>query len=163
MQRQIVTAGVSALLLFAACGSESAGPELGTESSNFAPETSVELAERHSSGGTDQSSDATTRDAVDASSADESASADSEFVARALLSGGELTVDSRRVEVPRGDTVVIEVLSDEVEHVHVHGYDLIVDVGPDKPGRLSFIADSAGTFEVELEVSGRSLFDLLVR
>ena len=35
--------------------------------------------------------------------------------------------------------------------MHVHGYDLMAEVGPDESAHISFLADLAGEFEVELE------------
>ncbi len=159
MRKQTVIATVAALLLFSACGADSATPDAAKATSTTAPAATTETTVSESPESTDQPSTETSQP----STADEPDPAESELVARADLSGGELTVDSRRVEATVGDTIVIEVTSDEAEHVHVHGYDLIVDVQPDRPAQLSFVADSAGSFEVELEDSGRFLFDLVVR
>ena len=56
----------------------------------------------------------------------------------------------------------IEVRSDTTDHVHVHGYDLLADVGPGTRGRIRFVANVAGIFEVELEEAGLLLFRLEV-
>ncbi len=79
------------------------------------------------------------------------------------LTRGELMIEDRRFDVPIGSTVRIEFTADEAEHVHLHGYDILADVGPDLPVEMVFVADSPGTFEVELEDSGRFLFEILVR
>ena len=57
----------------------------------------------------------------------------------------------RRVTVARGRRVILEVTSDVADHVHLHGYDVIRDVGPGQPARLPFRATIAGTVEAELE------------
>lgn len=77
------------------------------------------------------------------------------------VAGGEVDV-SGAVSVPAGEEVVIRVVSDVAEHVHVHGYDLMADVGPDQPAEITFAADVPGIFEVELEDSGQLLFNLEV-
>jgi len=97
-----------------------------------------------------------------AAGADE-ADADPDVVIQAALAGGEVNVDDRRIEVPLGSSVGVEMTSDEAEQLHIHGYDLLFEVGPGAPARILFVADSPGTFEVELERSGRFLFELLVR
>jgi hypothetical protein len=57
----------------------------------------------------------------------------------------------RRVTVGKGRTVVLIVTSDVADHVHLHGYDVMRDVAPGRPARLSFKATIVGTVEVELE------------
>jgi hypothetical protein len=57
----------------------------------------------------------------------------------------------RRVTVGRGRRVVLIVTSDVADHVHLHGYDVMRDVAPGRPARLSFRATIVGTVEVELE------------
>ena len=59
--------------------------------------------------------------------------------------------------------VVLVVVSDVSDHVHLHGYDVMVDVAPGSPGRLPFRATVPGRFEVELEDRGILLADLEVR
>ncbi|HEV3477940.1 MAG TPA: hypothetical protein VG144_00670 [Gaiellaceae bacterium] len=57
----------------------------------------------------------------------------------------------RRVTVGRGRRVVLIVSADVSDHVHLHGYDVMRDVGPGRPARLAFRATIVGTVEVELE------------
>ena len=52
--------------------------------------------------------------------------------------------------------------SDVAEEVHVHGYDLTVDLVPGQPGEVAFTADLPGAYEVELEGTGKLLFQLRV-
>jgi hypothetical protein len=60
----------------------------------------------------------------------------------------------RRVTVARGRRVVLRVTSDVSDHVHVHGYDLMQDVGPGQPARIAFRATIPATVEAELEDRG---------
>ena len=56
-----------------------------------------------------------------------------------------------RGSVKQGRKVVIVVRSTVADHAHLHGYDLMADVAPGKPGRISFTATIPGKFEIELE------------
>jgi hypothetical protein len=56
-----------------------------------------------------------------------------------------------RAEIKQGTEVMVIVRSDVEDEVHVHGYDLSAEVAPDQPAHISFKADIAGEFEVELE------------
>lgn len=67
-----------------------------------------------------------------------------------------------RVTVPQGSPVRLEVTSDVADEVHVHGYDLKADVAPGSPAVITFTADLAGIFEVELEDAGKLLLQLEV-
>jgi hypothetical protein len=60
----------------------------------------------------------------------------------------------RRVTVAKNRRVVLRVTSDVSDHVHLHGYDLMKDVGPGQPAQLSFRATRVGTVEAELEDRG---------
>lgn len=72
------------------------------------------------------------------------------------ISGGSL----RTVDL--GSEVTIEVTTDTDDMVHVHGYDLFEAVADGSPAVVTFTADIPGDFEVELEESGRLLFELRV-
>jgi hypothetical protein len=60
----------------------------------------------------------------------------------------------RRVTVAKNRQVVLVVTSDVVDHVHLHGYDIMRDVGPGQPARIAFRATRVGTVEAELEERG---------
>ena len=62
---------------------------------------------------------------------------------------GQATPAPHRVLIPEGSTVQVQVTSDEVVQVHIHGYDLEYDAAADTPGCVSFVADRAGLFDVE--------------
>lgn len=81
----------------------------------------------------------------------------------ASYADGVVTVDDGdRVDVPLDSTVAIVITSDVAEEVHLHGYDLFADVGPDGEGIIAFTADIAGRFEAELEGAGQFLVELVV-
>jgi hypothetical protein len=76
--------------------------------------------------------------------------------------GGSVEGPSRaRVKV--NQSVLLRVTSDTEDEVHVHGYDERVDVGPGNTAEITFLADIAGTVEVELENSRRRLTTLEVQ
>jgi hypothetical protein len=68
-----------------------------------------------------------------------------------------------RLRVERGDRVVLVVRSDVSDHVHLHGYDVMRDVGPGKPARFRFRATLSGRFEIELEDRHLLIAELEVR
>jgi hypothetical protein len=51
---------------------------------------------------------------------------------------------------------------DTSEEVHVHGYDEIADLSPDKPAKLDFDASIEGVFEIELEHAHAQIAELTV-
>lgn len=76
---------------------------------------------------------------------------------------GEIVGVDGRIEVELGQTVKLSIESDVAEHVHVHGYDIFVDVGPAATGELMFVANVPGVFEIEFEDSGLLVTELEVR
>ena len=71
-----------------------------------------------------------------------------------VIRGGLPVGGPRRVTVARGRRVILTVTSDVSDHVHLHGYDLMQDVGPGMPARIAFRATMPGTVEAELEDRG---------
>ena len=73
---------------------------------------------------------------------------------RIVVRGGEPVGGVRNVTVARDRRVVLTVTSDVVDHVHLHGYNIMRDVGPGQPARIAFRATIVGTVEAELEERG---------
>jgi hypothetical protein len=67
-----------------------------------------------------------------------------------------------RESVDQGDRVVVIVTSDVSDHVHVHGYDLMADVGPGMRARIPFRATIPGRFVIELEERRAQIAELTV-
>ena len=62
-----------------------------------------------------------------------------------------------------GTEIVLLIDSDRADELHVHGYDLLEDVGPGIPlSRHSFVANIPGQFEIELENSRLRLANITV-
>jgi hypothetical protein len=76
---------------------------------------------------------------------------------------GDTAPEVRRFSVKQGRKVKLVVTSALADHVHLHGYDLMVDVAPGSPGTINFTATAPGRFEIELEDRGLQLAELEVR
>ena len=64
--------------------------------------------------------------------------------------GGKIEGGGRK-QVAKGSTVTLQVTSDIVDEVHLHGYDKAVNTVANQPVQIVFKADASGVFEVELE------------
>jgi FtsP/CotA-like multicopper oxidase with cupredoxin domain len=53
------------------------------------------------------------------------------------------------ISVTKGDAVEIVLTSDEAAELHLHGYDLLVSLSPNVPGKIQFTANIAGRFSLE--------------
>lgn len=67
-----------------------------------------------------------------------------------------------QVEAPPGQRISLRVEADVTDEVHVHGYDLLAEVTPDRPATITFRATIPGVFEIELEDAGQVLAQLEV-
>jgi hypothetical protein len=76
---------------------------------------------------------------------------------------GDAAPEVRRFSVKQGRKVKLVVASALTDHVHLHGYDLMVDVAPGAPGTIDFTASAPGRFEIELEDRGLPIAELEVR
>jgi hypothetical protein len=78
------------------------------------------------------------------------------------VQGGRPVGGIARATATQGDPVLLIVRSDVADHVHVHGYDLMGDVGPGSPARMQFRARLTGRFEIELEDRAQQIAQLTV-
>jgi hypothetical protein len=74
-----------------------------------------------------------------------------------LLRPGRVT----QLRFKQGQTVVFRVRADGPEEIHVHGYDIVKQVGTD-PVRVSFPARLTGIWEIEMHGSGELIAQLRV-
>lgn len=81
--------------------------------------------------------------------------------AEIVVEGGEVS-GPERVRLEEGQRLVLVVRADVVDHVHVHGYDVLRDVGPGQPARFAFRVTDPGRFDVELEDRQQPLTELVV-
>ncbi|HXV34510.1 MAG TPA: hypothetical protein VD769_10920 [Gaiellaceae bacterium] len=75
---------------------------------------------------------------------------------------GEVVGGLVEAEIEQGMQVVLTVRADVTDEVHLHGYDLSTEVAPGQPARITFRAETAGMFEVELEELGIPIAELTV-
>lgn len=80
----------------------------------------------------------------------------------ARYEGGEIRTAEPRVEVARGDELVLRITSDVAEEIHVHGYDLTFALPAGETVEKSFVADLPGQWAVELHQAGRPMLVLKV-
>jgi ABC-type amino acid transport substrate-binding protein len=141
-----VLAAVAALTL-AACGDDGSPQTTGATTTTTTP-----------AGATTSTIVATT-----ATGGRPTTTADPTPVIEVRVAGGEVQGGVRRERVDSGETVVLRVIADVADEVHLHGYDRTANVAPGKPAQLRFTADIPGVFEVELEQRRQKLLDLEVR
>jgi hypothetical protein len=68
----------------------------------------------------------------------------------------------KRVSVEQDRRVIMIVVADSTQEVHLHGYDLTSMVTAERPGGFNFRADEPGRFEIEFEGSGEQIAELTV-
>jgi hypothetical protein len=79
------------------------------------------------------------------------------------VEGGQPVGGVEKIEAAVDEPVRIVVNSpDTTEEVHVHGYDVIADLSPQKPAKLDFDATIEGVFEIELEHAHAQIAELTV-
>jgi len=81
------------------------------------------------------------------------------------IHGGQVSPNGKKINLRRGQTLLLQVTSDADEEVHAHtagdGYELEVHRGV--PARGQFVAADTGTFEVELHHLNKVVAILIVR
>ncbi|MEM7140072.1 MAG: hypothetical protein AAF548_03505 [Actinomycetota bacterium] len=90
---------------------------------------------------------------------DDAPTGDYDTVIALDFEAGDLVGGSRQESVGLGDKVLVTASGDVGDEIHVHGYDLYIREGDNE---LEFDALIPGTFEVELEGSGRLLLRMTV-
>ena len=82
------------------------------------------------------------------------------------VQNNELIRGNKVITVKRGDTVTVKIKADKTDKedsLHLHGYDRSVKLKPGETVELSFTADKAGRFEMELEEAEKELSVLEVQ
>lgn len=148
--RKIVAAlSVSALLLTGGCG----GNDDTADESQGSPAVSAEPA---------QASSSAEPSAEPSESATAAASALGETITITLVKG-KPTKALDDVKLSKDDKLTIKATSDEAHEIHVHGYDKRLDLKPGQVDGMTFTADKAGSFEVEVEGTHTALFNIVVK
>jgi heme/copper-type cytochrome/quinol oxidase subunit 2 len=84
------------------------------------------------------------------------------MVIEVTVADGDVTGGGRK-QVAKDELLTLRVTSDVADEVHVHGFDLSLDLQAGVPGELTFTPNAAGVYEVELEERGLQLLELEVR
>ncbi|HUP85008.1 MAG TPA: hypothetical protein VM143_04990 [Acidimicrobiales bacterium] len=77
--------------------------------------------------------------------------------------GGNVEGGVRRETVKQGSQVTLRVTSDVADELHLHSYELKVDLVPGQSADLTFLAKIPGVFEVELENHDKKVLELEVK
>ncbi len=158
--RHLTALSAASLLLLAGCG--------GSDDTNDAvvpPVTAVATpSETPNATPSDSASPGATESASASPSESASASADEgTVIAINLVSGKPDPQPALNQKFEQGDTVTITVTSDKAYELHVHGYDYSLDVKPGETVKKTFVLDKTGSFVVEVEETGRTVFNLVVQ
>ncbi len=76
---------------------------------------------------------------------------------------GKVTPKPRRVSIPLGDQIRLQVTSDVDDELHVHGFDVQEPLEAGRTTTVELTADQQGVFEVEAHETGLELLQLAVR
>jgi len=82
-----------------------------------------------------------------------------------LKTPAELTAvmpSESKVKMKTGQTLKLEVRSDSPDTALISGLGLKVPVGPDLPGEIVIVAPSSGSYPVTLQISSRTVGDIVV-
>lgn len=82
---------------------------------------------------------------------------------RISVQGGKPVGGIQRFTVDKNEVVVIVVSSDVEDEVHLHGYDKMKDVTPQKWAWLWVRTNIPGKFDIELESRGLQIGELTVK
>lgn len=163
--RYLTTLTAASLLLLAGCGGDDDKAD-----DAVVPPVQPAVTSTATPTGTpsvDPSASATPSDSASASaspSGSASASADQGTVIEInLVAGKPEPVLEPTQKFAKGDTITIRVTTDKAYEIHVHGYDYSIDAKPGETVEKTFTLDKQGSFEVEVEETGKLLFNLQVR
>ncbi|MER7243918.1 cupredoxin domain-containing protein [Kribbella sp. NPDC000426] len=78
------------------------------------------------------------------------------------VANGKVNPSGATIKVKAGQTVLVKVISDADDELHIHGYDKELELTPGKPASVTFTANMKGTFEVETHKSGKLVAKLVV-
>lgn len=150
---------VVATILIAGCGDDAAT----TSTSTTAPLTTSAAAS--TTAVTTDTTEPTTTMAATTTAADDGVVSITIAIGSAGLDvvvEGALVEPGSRVAVAAGESVHVVFSGGVAEELHIHGYDLSLEIAPGGVEVLDFVADIPGIFEVELEGAGTLVFELEV-
>lgn len=126
-------------LTVVACGGESADTTATT-----APTTTTSEAPP-----TTAADDTTTTDATTTTTGATTTTEAADPYTFDIVIEGTTVTGGGTLSVPVGETVTLRITSDIADEVHIHGYDLVLDLEAGVQSEISFAADIPGVFEIE--------------
>jgi hypothetical protein len=78
------------------------------------------------------------------------------------VEGGQPIGGVKEIKAEKGDTVRIDVTSDQADELHLHVYDVEKELQPGKKTRLQFKANIEGVIELELHESEQQIAEITV-
>lgn len=96
-------------------------------------------------------------DAKQAQPANAAKVSDADLQADIVVTDGWVSSGPDVIKVKRGDSVNIRFLSNQADELHLHGYDITVQLAPNTPALLSFTAKYPGRFGYELHKAHREI------
>jgi hypothetical protein len=134
----------------------------GSSTGHGAPTTTVENSPVASEGPSTTVGVTTSTTSMPATTTTEATTTTAEADAIEIVVEDGVVNGPERLEARLGSKVMFVVVSDAIDHVHVHGYDVSFEVAPGSPAEVQFTADVPGIFEIELEDSHMLLLELEV-
>lgn len=77
--------------------------------------------------------------------------------AEIIITDGWLSSGPQAIKVKRGDNVRLLFTSNQADELHLHGYDITVELKPNQTAVLEFEAQYAGRFGYELHKAHREI------
>lgn len=65
------------------------------------------------------------------------------------LANGKASPNGTRVNLAKGEKIILDITSDRDDEVHVHGFDKEIEVRAGKRVKVEMVADRTGRYEVE--------------
>ena len=169
MLRRLLVAPLVMVLLAGACGGDD------DDDSTDTADTTTSTTEGSGTGTTDEDGASTTTTAGGTAGGGSDTTAATAPTSTATPRGGEgvgvidLSIVGgnveggvRREKVKQGSQVTIRATSDVADELHLHTYDLRIDLVPGQSAEMTFLARIPGVFEVELEERHRKVLELEV-
>ena len=75
------------------------------------------------------------------------------------IADGKLDIEDDTIKVKQGDDVTFRIDADAAGGFHLHGYDIVKDVGPGSTTEMRFTADATGRFSILLHLFGEEHSD----
>lgn len=80
-----------------------------------------------------------------------------EMIFEIKVAQGKVILPSLPMKAQEGDNITLKIRVDTDEELHLHGYDLSLELKKNTEGELKFTANMAGRFEMELHPAHLSL------